>query len=186
MSNRENMDTEYEEDVEYRDDAIIGKAFRWSLAAILLLVIAGGTTAYLLTRPEPEPPVRETRLAPVKVREVEEVADSPSHAPLDRGASGVAGQAEEKEAGDHQTGAAVQRADDGAEAEPRRDQHDLRRQPEERASGDDEDEEERARRPQPFGKGAHRLDVELDPQPLAGDPAEKDHGDQHDSGHQQA
>ena len=73
MSNRENMDTEYEEDVEYRDDAIIGKAFRWSLAAILLLVIAGGTTAYLLTRPEPEPPVRETRLAPVKVREVEEV-----------------------------------------------------------------------------------------------------------------
>ena len=70
MSNREDMDTQYEEDLEYRDDAIIGQAFRWSLAAILLLIIVGGTTAYMITRPEPEPPVRETRLAPVKVREV--------------------------------------------------------------------------------------------------------------------
>ena len=64
---------EFDEDLEHRDDAIIGRAFRWSAAAILLLLAGGGIIGFILSRPEPAPPVRETKLAPVKVRELPEV-----------------------------------------------------------------------------------------------------------------
>ncbi len=66
-------ESEYEEDLEHRDDAIIGKAFRWSAAVILVLLAGGGVIGYLFSRPQAEPPVRETKLAPVKIREVLEV-----------------------------------------------------------------------------------------------------------------
>ncbi|MCA9052185.1 MAG: CRTAC1 family protein [Planctomycetaceae bacterium] len=54
---------------EERDDAVIGVAVKWSLAALVLLVACGGTVAYFLTRPEPPPPVQQTPLATVEVRE---------------------------------------------------------------------------------------------------------------------
>ena len=66
-------EVEYEEGFDHRDDAIIGQAFRWSAAAILVLLVGGGIVALVLSRPEPEPPVRETKLAPVKVREASEI-----------------------------------------------------------------------------------------------------------------
>jgi hypothetical protein len=71
MSSKPNpQEQPYDEDGEPRDDAIIGRAFRWSLLAIVLLVLAAGAIRMLLLRPQPAPPVRQTRLAPVQVREV--------------------------------------------------------------------------------------------------------------------
>lgn len=55
---------------EERDDAIIGRALRASAAVILVLLVAGGAVAYWVSRPKPEPPIRESVLAPVKVREL--------------------------------------------------------------------------------------------------------------------
>ncbi len=63
------FDTETEE----RDDAVIGTALRWSLAVFGVIGIVGGIVAFVLTRPEPPPPVVETELAEVKVREVSKV-----------------------------------------------------------------------------------------------------------------
>ena len=45
------------------DDAVIGRAFRWSLVVILILVGVGGAVAYRLRRPDPEPPKKETELS---------------------------------------------------------------------------------------------------------------------------
>lgn len=69
-----------DESVEHHDDAVIGRAFRWSLIVILLLLVIAGGSAALLSRPEPAPPVRETALAPVAVRELPEV--DPPHVPF--------------------------------------------------------------------------------------------------------
>ncbi|MEP4681236.1 MAG: VCBS repeat-containing protein, partial [Rhodopirellula bahusiensis] len=54
---------------ELRDDADIGRAMRGSLIALVVLALLGGVAAYILTRPEPAPPVRESKLANVAVRE---------------------------------------------------------------------------------------------------------------------
>jgi hypothetical protein len=54
------------EEIAHYDDAIIGKAFRWSAAALLLLIAAGaGLLLYLKKKPAPPPP-KVTRIeAPV-------------------------------------------------------------------------------------------------------------------------
>ncbi|MCC9642837.1 CRTAC1 family protein [Rhodopirellula sp. JC740] len=59
---------------ELRDEADIGRAMRNSVVAVALLAIAGGSLAYLLSRPEPPPPVRESKLAEVAIREQPKVA----------------------------------------------------------------------------------------------------------------
>ncbi len=59
------VDTESEE----RDDAVIGRALKGSLIAIALIVAGGGGVAYWLSRPKPLPPVKETKMASVQIRE---------------------------------------------------------------------------------------------------------------------
>ncbi|KLU07419.1 hypothetical protein RISK_000497 [Rhodopirellula islandica] len=54
---------------ELRDEADIGRAMRGSLIALVAIVLVGGIAAYLLTRPKPAPPVRESQLASVAIRE---------------------------------------------------------------------------------------------------------------------
>jgi hypothetical protein len=58
------------DDSEPRDDAVIGRAFRASLIAIVLLAGVAGAATFWLSRPAPPPPVRETALAPTSVREL--------------------------------------------------------------------------------------------------------------------
>ena len=70
MSSESKVEQLEEGEAAQRDDAIIGLAFRWSLFAILALLIGGGFVGFLISRPKPAPPVRETKLAPVKVREL--------------------------------------------------------------------------------------------------------------------
>ncbi|NUQ61059.1 MAG: CRTAC1 family protein [Pirellulales bacterium] len=55
-------------DTEQRDDAIVGRALRWSLAVILPAVCAGAGILYALSRPAQPPPVKESALAEVEVR----------------------------------------------------------------------------------------------------------------------
>ncbi len=66
---RESASTDVESEVEERDDAVIGRALRGSLVVIVILVVIAGTAAYILTRPKPLPPVKETRMAAAQVRE---------------------------------------------------------------------------------------------------------------------
>ena len=61
------------EDEEERDDAVIGVALRWSLAVITLLAVAAGAFAYYLTRPDPPPVVKQTKLDEVQKRESPQV-----------------------------------------------------------------------------------------------------------------
>ncbi|MFG0264841.1 MAG: CRTAC1 family protein [Rhodopirellula sp. JB055] len=58
---------------ELRDEADIGRAMRASLLALVAIVLVGGVAAYVLTRPEQAPPVRESELAQVAIREQPEV-----------------------------------------------------------------------------------------------------------------
>jgi enediyne biosynthesis protein E4 len=55
--------------IEARDDALIGKAFRWSLLVILLLAAGGGSVAWWMNRRDVEPELKETELTKVQVRE---------------------------------------------------------------------------------------------------------------------
>ncbi|QEG02570.1 ASPIC and UnbV [Stieleria maiorica] len=64
---------EEEEEEVLRDDAEIGRALRRSLVALIALVAVGGTLAFYLSRPEAAPPVRESELAKVSVREMPDV-----------------------------------------------------------------------------------------------------------------
>ena len=59
-----------EDEIELRDDAAIGRALRGSLAALVVLAAVGGAVAYWLSRPKPAPPVRESTLATVKIRDL--------------------------------------------------------------------------------------------------------------------
>lgn len=54
---------------ELRDEADIGRAMRGSLIVLMVLAVIGGVAAYVLTRPKAAPPVRESKLAAVAVRE---------------------------------------------------------------------------------------------------------------------
>ena len=56
-------------ETEERDDAVIGVALRWSLALFVVAGVAIGGVAIWMSQPEPAPPVRETELAEVRVRE---------------------------------------------------------------------------------------------------------------------
>ncbi|TWT76671.1 ASPIC and UnbV [Planctomycetes bacterium CA13] len=62
-----------EEEIEHHDDAAIGRAFRRSLAGIVALVTIGGVITFFATRREPPPEIKETKLAPVKIREMPKV-----------------------------------------------------------------------------------------------------------------
>ncbi|MBC8354863.1 MAG: CRTAC1 family protein [Planctomycetes bacterium] len=64
---------EYDPETEERDDAVIGTALRWSLLVFGIVGVIGAAVAFLLTRPAPPPPVRETKLARVEVREAPKV-----------------------------------------------------------------------------------------------------------------
>lgn len=55
---------------EERDDAVIGKALKWSVVALAILLCTGGVTAYVMTRPKPPPPVKETKWVPPAKREL--------------------------------------------------------------------------------------------------------------------
>ncbi|EMB17659.1 CRTAC1 family protein [Rhodopirellula europaea] len=54
---------------ELRDEADIGRAMRGSLIVLVVLAVIGGIAAFILTRPKAAPPVRESKLATVAVRE---------------------------------------------------------------------------------------------------------------------
>ncbi|WP_430451361.1 CRTAC1 family protein [Rhodopirellula europaea] len=54
---------------ELRDEADIGRAMRGSLIVLVVLAMIGGIAAFILTRPKAAPPVRESKLAKVAVRE---------------------------------------------------------------------------------------------------------------------
>lgn len=53
-----------------QDDAVIGTAFRWSAALILLGIVIGGGVLYWINRPQPAAPTQQTELAAVAVRTV--------------------------------------------------------------------------------------------------------------------
>ncbi|QDV10177.1 ASPIC and UnbV [Rosistilla oblonga] len=53
-----------------QDDAVIGTAFRWSLAAIIVGLVIGGGAIYWFNRPKPAAPTQQTELASVAVRQV--------------------------------------------------------------------------------------------------------------------
>src|SRR5258708_7353219 len=58
-------EAESEETAHY-DDAVIGRALRWSLAALVILGIAGAGLFFLLNRKKPAPAAKQTKLsAPV-------------------------------------------------------------------------------------------------------------------------
>ena len=61
------MSVEHEGEEE-RDDAVIGVALRWSLVAFGVLAVIAGAVAFAMLRPEPLPPLKETKLAAVDVR----------------------------------------------------------------------------------------------------------------------
>ena len=66
-------DDHIDPETDERDDAVIGVALKWSAAALIVLVLAGGGLAWYLSRPEPAPPVKETELAKVTVRQQPQV-----------------------------------------------------------------------------------------------------------------
>lgn len=64
---------EFDAETEERDDAVIGTALRWSLVVFAVIGVVGGAVASFLTRTAPPPPISETKLAAVEVREVSKV-----------------------------------------------------------------------------------------------------------------
>ncbi|MCA9121138.1 MAG: CRTAC1 family protein [Planctomycetaceae bacterium] len=64
---------DYDPETEERDDAIIGKALRWSLLVFAIFGSLAGVALYVLTRPAPPPPIKETELATVQIRKAPQV-----------------------------------------------------------------------------------------------------------------
>lgn len=85
MNENQNNETEPEE----VDDAIVGTAFKWSLIVFALIAIIIIPVIYMMTRPEEAPPLKESELAEVEVRETSE-ATAPSVTFTDiTGAAGI-------------------------------------------------------------------------------------------------
>ncbi|TWT73985.1 CRTAC1 family protein [Allorhodopirellula solitaria] len=70
---RHNAADHDEVDDELRDDAAISRALRGSFIALVCLAVVGAAVAYALSRPDAAPPVRESELATVEVRELPSV-----------------------------------------------------------------------------------------------------------------
>jgi hypothetical protein len=84
---------------EERDDAVIGRAFRWSAVAIILIAAGAGGAAWWFNRTPPPPPPKETEVSLPEIRKAPPVeipsipfTDITSHAGIDfdheNGASG--------------------------------------------------------------------------------------------------
>src|SRR5262245_10414912 len=66
MNKQPTMPPEEQEELVHADDTIIGKAVRWSLMALVVLVAVVGTTILVLKRKPGPPPPQITRIvAPV-------------------------------------------------------------------------------------------------------------------------
>jgi len=65
--------SDFDAETEERDDAMIGTALRWSLVVFGVIGVIGAVVAFVLTRPAPPPPVKETKLATVEIRETSKV-----------------------------------------------------------------------------------------------------------------
>ncbi len=64
-----NKDTESEEELVQTDDAVIGRALRWSALVFAVLATGAGIAIYVLRRPPPPAPVKATALATPMPRE---------------------------------------------------------------------------------------------------------------------
>lgn len=61
------------DETELRDEAAIGRAMRGSFIVLVCLALTGAAIAYAVSRPQPAPPVRESELATVELRELSAV-----------------------------------------------------------------------------------------------------------------
>ena len=69
MSNPPPPKPDPEDELAHLDDAIISKAFRWSLVAFVVIAVVVGGTLYFLKRPPAPPPPQVTKLNAPTVRE---------------------------------------------------------------------------------------------------------------------
>src|SRR5437899_2179538 len=60
----EETTTQRDEELVRHDDAVIGRAIRWSLIALALLAIIGGIVIYVVHRRAPAPPSQLTNITP--------------------------------------------------------------------------------------------------------------------------
>src|SRR5438552_614376 len=67
-----------EEELAHYDDAIIGKAFRWSAVAFILLALAGAGIFFVLKRKPAPPPAKVTKLAAPVRQEFSTAQDMPT------------------------------------------------------------------------------------------------------------
>src|SRR5262249_49580613 len=61
--------TEDSEELAHYDDAVIGKAFRWSLVACIVIVLGAGIALYIAKRKPARGPAKLTRLTAPVVRQ---------------------------------------------------------------------------------------------------------------------
>src|SRR5437762_8671975 len=60
----EETTTQRDEELVHHDDAVIGRAIRWSLIALVLLAVIGGAVIYVMHRRPPAPPSKLTNIVP--------------------------------------------------------------------------------------------------------------------------
>jgi hypothetical protein len=60
----EETTTQRDEELVHHDDAVIGRAMRWSLIALVVLAIIGGIVIYVVHRRPPAPPSQLTNITP--------------------------------------------------------------------------------------------------------------------------
>ncbi len=109
------------------------------------------------------------------------MSDPGAESLLDRFAPRITCDREENQAGEHQSCASDERAHDRAEAEPGRDQDELRGQAEERPRSDDEHEDEGADGAEAGRPVSNRIRGELDAQAGAKMGSERVDQDDHES-----